>query len=113
MPSSRSIARLTGVVLLLAATACRDDSALTATDGPRTLTLDLGITMTRATDDGTEIGDNSRPDNLMLWIFDSTDEGANRIFYENITQGLDFALIINDQLVQTIERIINVENAPK
>ena len=91
---------------LLLLTGCRKEEDTLPADSPRTLTLDLGITLTRATE-GEDTGDNSRPQNLMLWIFN----GEEKLFYENITGNLDFSITdMNNKLVQTIERIIEVES---
>ena len=96
---------------LLFLTNCRDEEVVRSSEGKRTITVDLGITMSRATDVEGVIGDYSRPDNLQLWIFDDNIAGATRIFYENITEGLQFSMVdLSNRLVQTIERIINVEN---
>lgn len=98
------------LIVLLAFASCRDEENVLPAGEERTITLDLGIAMTRATDDKTDAGDNSCPDNLMLWIFDNTNSGTpQRLFYENLTDGLRFSLTdIEGKLVQTIERVINV-----
>lgn len=94
------------LLALLLLTGCRKEEDTLPADSPRTLTLDLGITLTRATK-GEDTGDNSRPQNLMLWIFN----GEEKLFYENITGNLDFSITdMNNKLVQTIERIIEVES---
>lgn len=99
------------IASLLFLTDCRDEEVVRSSEGKRTITVDLGITMSRATDVEGVIGDYSRPDNLQLWIFDDNIAGATRIFYENITEGLQFSMVdLSNRLVQTIERIINVEN---
>ena len=96
---------------LLFLTNCRDEEVVRSSEGKRTITVDLGITLSRATDEEGVIGDNSRPDDLQLWIFDGNTADATRIFYENITEDLQFSMVdLNNRLVQTIERIINVEN---
>lgn len=100
-----------GLASLLFLTNCRDEEVVRSSEGKRTITVDLGITLSRATDEEGVIGDNSRPDDLQLWIFDGNTADATRIFYENITEDLQFSMVdLNNRLVQTIERIINVEN---
>lgn len=99
------------IVSLLFLTDCKDEEAVRSSEGKRTITVDLGITMSRATDEKGVIGDNTRPDDLQLWIFDGNAADATRIFYDKITDGLQFSFVdLNKKLVQTIERIINVEN---
>lgn len=96
---------------LLSFAGCRDEEPVQSAESKRTITVNLGIAMSRATDIEGVIGDNTRPDNLRLWIFDGNAENATLIFHENITNNLDFSITdLNNRLVQTIERIINVEN---
>lgn len=99
------------ILSLLSFAGCRDEEPVQSAESKRTITVNLGIAMSRATDIEGVIGDNTRPDNLRLWIFDGNAENATLIFHENITNNLDFSITdLNNRLVQTIERIINVEN---
>lgn len=101
------------ILSLLFLAGCRDEEAVLSAEGKRSVTVSLGIAMSRATDIEGVIGDNTRPDNLQLWIFDGNGntEDVTLIFHENITENLTFSITdLNNRLVQTIERIINVEN---
>lgn len=99
------------ILSLLSFAGCRDEEPVQSAESKWTITVNLGIAMSRATDIEGVIGDNTRPDNLRLWIFDGNAENATLIFHENITNNLDFSITdLNNRLVQTIERIINVEN---
>ena len=109
--NARCLYIIMSIVSLLFLTNCRDEEDVRSSEGKRTITVDLGITMSRATDVEGVIGDDTRPDNLQLWIFDGNTDAATQIFHENITQGLQFSMVdLNNRLVQAIERIINVEN---
>ena len=99
------------ILSLLTFAGCRDEEPVQSAESKRTITVNLGIAMSRVADIEGVIGDNTRPDNLQLWIFDGNTADATLIFHENITNNLDFSIIdLNNRLVQTIERIINVEN---
>lgn len=99
------------ILSLLSFAGCRDEAPVQSAESKRTITVNLGIAMSRATDIEGVIGDNTRPDNLQLWIFDGNTEDATLIFHDDITDNLDFSITdLNNRLVQTIERIINVEN---
>lgn len=99
---------LTSLLALLLFTGCQDETDALPSEGRRTITLDLGIAMTRAAEGES---DNTRPDNLELWVFDGNTAGANRIFYENITDGLTFSIAdLQGTLIQTIQRVFDVEN---
>lgn len=99
---------LTSLLALLLFTGCQDETDALPSEGRRTITLDLGIAMTRA---GEGESDNTRPDNLELWVFDSNTADATRIFYENITDGLTFSIAdLEGTLIQTIQRVFDVEN---
>lgn len=94
------------LLLLAVFCACTEEEVVPVAP-TRTLTVDLGITLTRAAQ-GTSIGDGSQPNDLQLWIFDQDDHL------------LDYAAITNDlffsgsdalgELVNTIQRIVEVEN---
>ena len=99
---------LTSLLALLLFTGCQDETDALPSEGRRTITLDLGIAMTRA---GEGKSDNTRPNNLELWVFDGNTADANRIFYENITDGLTFSIEdLEGKLIQTIQRVFDVEN---
>lgn len=107
MPLHRLLHIAPCFLLLLAVFGACTEEEVVPVAPTRTLTVDLGITLTRATE-GTSIGDGSQPNDLQLWIFDQD----NRL--------LDYAAITNDlffsgsdalgELVNTIQRIVEVEN---
>ena len=96
------------LLLLAAFGACTEEEVVTVAP-TRTLTVDLGITLTRAAGD-TLIGDGSQPKDLQLWIFDQDDHPLD---YAAITDVNDLFFSGSDalgELVNTIQRIVEVEN---
>lgn len=96
------------LLLLAVFCACTEEEVVPVAP-TRTLTVDLGITLTRAAQ-GTSIGDGSQPNDLQLWIFDQD----NRLLdYAAITDANDLFFSGSDalgELVNTIQRIVEVEN---
>lgn len=87
--------------------ACTEEEAVVPAAPARTLTVDLGIALTRAAQ-GEDIGDDSQPHDLQLWIFDQSD---NLLDYAEITDANDLFFSGSDilgEMVNTIERIIEV-----
>jgi len=109
MPLHRLLHIALCLLLLLAAFgACTEEEVVTVAP-TRTLTVDLGITLTRAAQ-GTSIGDGSQPHDLQLWIFDQSD---NLLDYAEITDANDLFFSGSDalgELVNTIQRIVEVES---
>lgn len=87
---------------------CRDEESSLPAEGQRTITLNLGIT-TRATD-GTDIGDDSQPDNMQLWIFDDNANAPECLFYQNYTSPTFSGSDALGELVHTLEEVIDVAN---
>ena len=109
MPLRRLLHIALCLLLLLAAFgACTEEEVVTVAP-TRTLTVDLGITLTRATE-GTSIGDGSQPKDLQLWIFD---QDNHLLDYAAITDANDLFFSGSDalgELVNTIQRIVEVES---
>lgn len=91
------------LLLLAALCACTDEDVAPAGQ-PRTLEVNLGITLTRATD-GTSIGDGSQPHDLQLWIFDQT---GRPLDYAEIDRPFFAGSDALGELVNTIQRIVEV-----
>ena len=88
--------------------ACTEEEAVVPAAPARTLTVDLGIALTRAAQ-GEDIGDDSLPHDLQLWIFDQSD---NLLDYAEITDANDLFFSGSDilgEMVNTIQRVIEVE----
>lgn len=88
--------------------ACTEEEAVVLAAPARTLTVDLGIALTRAAQ-GEDIGDDSQPHDLQLWIFDQSD---NLLDYAEITDANDLFFSGSDilgEMVNTIQRVIEVE----
>lgn len=109
MPLRRLLHIALCLLLLLAAFgACTEEEVVTVAP-TRTLTVDLGITLTRAAGD-TLIGDGSQPKDLQLWIFDQDDHPLD---YAALTGPDDLFFSGSDalgELVNTIQRIVEVES---
>ena len=89
--------------------ACTEEEAVVPAAPARTLTVDLGIALTRAAQ-GEDIGDDSQPHDLQLWIFDQSD---NLLDYAEITDANDLFFSGSDilgEMVNTIQRIVEVES---
>ena len=88
---------------------CREGDTVLSDDDGRTFNVQLDIMMTRA-DAEEGIGDDSRPQDLQLWIF--ADDADQALYYENITDPteLAFSTLFLNNLVQTIECVVQVED---
>lgn len=109
MPLHRLLHIAPCFLLLLAVFGACTEEEVVPVAPTRTLTVDLGITLTRATE-GTSIGDGSQPNDLQLWIFDQND---HLLDYAAITDANDLFFSGSDalgELVNTIQRIVEVEN---
>ena len=109
MPLRRLLHIAPCLLLLLAAFGACTEEEVVPVAPTRTLTVDLGITLTRAAQ-GTSIGDGSQPNDLQLWIFD---QDNNLLDYAAITDANDLFFSGSDalgELVNTIQRIVEVEN---
>lgn len=83
-----------------------DDVPEGAAGGTRTITVNLGIT-TRATGEGSSIGDGSQPDDMQLWIFDQAGKRLGYVEEENPQFSGSDAL---GELVTTVQEIVEVDN---
>ena len=109
MPLRRLLHIALCLLLLLAAFGACTEEEVVPVAPTRTLTVDLGITLTRATE-GTSIGDGSQPKDLQLWIFD---QDNHLLDYAAITDANDLFFSGSDalgELVNTIQRIVEVES---
>lgn len=109
MPLHRLLHIAPCFLLLLAVFGACTEEEVVPVAPTRTLTVDLGITLTRATE-GTSIGDGSQPNDLQLWIFDQDDHPLD---YAAITDANDLFFSGSDalgELVNTIQRIVEVES---
>ena len=109
MPLHRLLHIALCLLLLLAAFGACTEEEVVPVAPTRTLTVDLGITLTRATE-GTSIGDGSQPNDLQLWIFD---QDNHLLDYAAITDANDLFFSGSDalgELVNTIQRIVEVES---
>ena len=109
MPLHRLLHIALCLLLLLAAFGACTEEEVVPVAPTRTLTVDLGITLTRATE-GTSIGDGGQPNDLQLWIFD---QDNHLLDYAALTGPDDLFFSGSDalgELVNTIQRIVEVEN---
>ena len=109
MPLHRLLHIALCLLLLLAAFGACTEEEVVPVAPTRTLTVDLGITLTRAAKD-TLIGDDSQPHDLQLWIFD---QDNHLLDYAAITDANDLFFSGSDalgELVNTIQRIVEVES---
>lgn len=109
MPLHRLLHIAPCLLLLLAVFCACTEEEVVPVAPTRTLTVDLGITLTRATE-GTSIGDDSQPNDLQLWIFD---QDNHLLDYAAITDANDLFFSGSDalgELVNTIQRIVEVES---
>lgn len=95
------------LLLLLPFAGCIfDDVPEGAAGGTRTITVNLGIT-TRATGEGSSIGDGSQPDDMQVWIFDQAGNRLGHVVEDEPQFSGSDAL---GELVTTVQEIIEVED---
>ena len=93
---------------LLALPGCRDEEAVQTSEGTRTVTVNLGIAMSRVTK-GSSVGDGSTPKDMKVWIFNQDNtELVDYYEIENPTFSGSDAL---GELVNTHERIFELDNS--
>lgn len=93
---------------LLALPGCRDEEAVQISEGTRTVTVNLGIAMSRVTK-GSSVGDGSTPKDMKVWIFNQDNtELVDYYEIENPTFSGSDAL---GELVNTHERIFELDNS--
>ena len=91
---------------LLALLGCRDEEAVQTSEGTRTVTVNLGIAMSRVTE-GSSIGDGSTPKDMKVWIFDQNNSLVDYYEIDNPTFSGSDAL---GELVNTHEHIFELDN---
>lgn len=92
---------------LLALPGCRDEEAVQTSEGTRTVTVNLGIAMSRVTE-GSSIGDGSTPKDMKVWIFNQDNtELVDYYEIENPTFSGSDAL---GELVNTNEHVFELDN---
>lgn len=91
---------------LLALPGCRDEEAVQTSEGTRTVTVNLGIAMSRVTE-GSSIGDGSTPKDMKVWIFDQNSSLVDYYEIDNPTFSGSDAL---GELVNTHEHIFELDN---
>lgn len=91
---------------LLALPGCRDEEAVQTSEGTRTVTVNLGIAMSRVTE-GSSIGDGSTPKDMKVWIFDQNNSLVDYYEIDNPTFSGSDAL---GELVNTHEHIFELDN---
>lgn len=92
---------------LLALPGCRDEEAVQTSEGTRTVTVNLGIAMSRVTK-GSSVGDGSTPKDMKVWIFNQDNtELVDYYEIENPTFSGSDAL---DELVNTDEHVFELDN---
>lgn len=91
---------------LLALPGCRDEEAVQTSEGTRTVTVNLGIAMSRATEDK-DIGDGSTPKDMKVWIFDQNNSLVDYYEIDNPTFSGSDAL---GELVNTNEHVFELDN---
>lgn len=92
---------------LLALPGCRDEEAVQTSEGTRTVTVNLGIAMSRATEDK-DIGDGSTPKDMKVWIFDQNNSLVDYYEIDNPTFSGSDAL---GELVNTHEHVFELDNS--
>lgn len=91
---------------LLALPGCRDEEAVQISEGTRTVTVNLGIAMSRVTE-GSSIGDGSTPKDMKVWIFDQNNSLVDYYEIDNPTFSGSDAL---GELVNTNEHVFELDN---
>ena len=79
MKAYQSLYLIICILGLLSTSGCKEDEAPQALEERRTITIDLGVAMSRAPEDGT----TDNPTNVQLWIFDQTGE---KVFYKALDE---------------------------
>lgn len=91
---------------LLALPGCREEEAVQTSEGTRTVTVNLGIAMSRVTE-GSSIGDGSTPKDMKVWIFDQNNSLVDYYEIDNPTFSGSDAL---GELVNTHEHVFELDN---
>ena len=90
---------------LLALSGCREEEAVQTSEGTRTVTVNLGIAMSRAS----SVGDGSTPKDMKVWIFNQ--DNTQRVDYYEIENPTFSGSDILNELVNTHERVFELDNS--
>ena len=93
---------------LLALSGCREEEAVQTSEGTRTVTINLGIAMSRVTE-GSSIGDGSTPKDMKVWIFNQ--EETELVDYYEIENPTFSGSDILNELVNTHEHVFELDNS--
>ena len=96
------------ILSLLSFAGCRDEEPVQSAEGKRTITVNLGIAMSRVALDDTDLGDDSQPTDMKVWIFEHGT--GNRLAYITETQPVFSGSDALGELVNTKEYVVEVEN---
>lgn len=100
------------ILSLLTFAGCRDEEPVQSAEGKRTITVNLGIAMSRVVLDDTDLGDDSQPTDMKVWIFNHKEDGSDeKLDYAYLQDENELFFSGSDalgELVNTIERIIEV-----
>lgn len=96
------------ILSLLSFAGCRDEEPVQSAESKRTITVNLGIAMSRVVLDDTDLGDDSQPTDMKVWIFEHGT--GNRLAYITETQPVFSGSDALGELVNTKEYVVEVEN---
>ena len=96
------------ILSLLSFAGCRDEEAVQSAESKRTITVNLGIAMSRVVLDDTDLGDDSQPTDMKVWIFNQ--DNTVKVDYYEISNPIFSGSDALGELVNTYERIIELEN---
>ena len=96
------------ILSLLSFAGCRDEEPVQSAESKRTITVNLGIAMSRVALDDTDLGDDSQPTDMKVWIFEHGT--GNRLAYITETQPVFSGSDALGELVNTKEYVVEVEN---
>lgn len=100
------------ILSLLFLAGCRDEEPVQSAESKRTITVNLGIAMSRVALDDTDLGDDSQPTDMKVWIFNHKEDGSDeKLDYAYLQDENELFFSGSDalgELVNTIERIIEV-----
>ena len=100
------------ILSLLTFAGCRDEEPVQSVEGKRTITVNLGIAMSRVALGDTDLGDDSQPTDMKVWIFNHKEDGSDeKLDYAYLQDENELFFSGSDalgELVNTIERIIEV-----
>ena len=92
---------------LLALPGCRDEEAVQTSEGTRTVTVNLGIAMSRVIK-GSSVGDGSTPKDMKVWIFNQ--DNTELVDYYKIANPTFSGSDALGELVNTNEHVFELDN---